>query len=152
MASFDWSMWPILLSGIRLGCFNNVKLNHEGKKNIWYPWFELERIPQLAHTKVLVRLHESNKLANPHLKGSLSSLDPSNNLGLYGLTYLSLSTNISTCETVWESLWKYLMICHELFSTYFHKLFRIAYENSLTKNSLTLFFLVIKIAYTEALI
>jgi hypothetical protein len=23
----------------------------------------------------------------------------------FGLTYLSLSTGISTCETVWESLW-----------------------------------------------
>jgi len=31
--------------------------------------------------------------------------------GLFGLTYLSLPTGISTCETVWESLRKQLMPC-----------------------------------------
>jgi len=30
---------------------------------------------------------------------------------MFGLTYLNLSTDISTCETVCEKLWKQLMTC-----------------------------------------
>jgi len=59
---------------------------------------------------------------------------------MFELTYLSLSTGISTRETVWQSLWKYV---HKLFSNYFNKLFRIFYENSLNG-----FTVVIEIAYT----
>jgi hypothetical protein len=31
--------------------------------------------------------------------------------GSFGSTYLSLSTDVNTCETIWESLWKLLMTC-----------------------------------------
>lgn len=43
---------------------------------------------------------------------------------------LSLSIGISTCETVWDSLWKPLMICHKLFSAYLHKLSKKVYSLS----------------------
>lgn len=37
--------------------------------------------------------------------------------------YSNLYTDISTCETIWKSLWKQLMTCpKKLFSVLFHKL------------------------------
>jgi len=36
-----------------------------------------------------------------------------------------------SCETVLKSLWKTAYDIHKLFSAYFHKLFRLAYENNL---------------------
>jgi len=35
--------------------------------------------------------------------------------GLFRLAYLSLSNDISTCETVYESLWKQHITFHKLF-------------------------------------
>jgi len=44
-------------------------------------------------------------------------------MGLYGLAYFSLSSGISTFETVWGNIW----LVHKLFWAYFHQLSKIAY-------------------------
>ena len=38
---------------------------------------------------------------------------------LFGLTYFSLSTSISTCQTVWKNLQKQLMACSLIVFTLF---------------------------------
>jgi len=43
--------------------------------------------------------------------GEVSRLLSLFSLGLFGLTYLSISIDIGTCKTIWESLWKPLMAC-----------------------------------------
>lgn len=43
------------------------------------------------------------------------------------MAYLSLSTDMSTCDIVWENLWHF----DKVFSAYFHKLSMVTYENNL---------------------
>jgi len=62
---------------------------------------------------------------------------------LFGLTYLSLFTCISYCDCSEELIKTAYAIVHKLSSAYFHKFSKIAFKNSLYKNNLTLFYILL---------
>lgn len=52
-----------------------------------------------------------NLFSSTHYKAQSSLIRdiPKTSKGLFGFIYLSLPIGISTCESLWESLWKHIM-------------------------------------------
>jgi hypothetical protein len=90
-------------------CLDHAKRAKEGEKkcNIWvYCPSEFG-----CHSPDVYQ-HKHQECWLKYVSSTLMNLIPLLYIrGRFGLTYLGLSTDISTCEIVWRSLWKQPMTC-----------------------------------------